>query len=185
MEKNESSRRHFIRMATLASGSFLLLPGCAIRPGKSHWRFFTEAEASLMDVLVEQIIPTDEWPGGKDAGVTNFIDKQLTGPYARFQEIYRKGLALIRQTCEKDDQKVFEELSWDEQSCFLEKMEAGKMERNDWGKGFDRQFFGLIRKHALQGYYGSPRHGGNKNNISYRMLRLDYPLIIGQNRYHI
>ena len=27
--------------------------------------------------IVEQIIPTDEWLGTKDAGVTNFIDKQL------------------------------------------------------------------------------------------------------------
>lgn len=184
MEKNAFSRWHFIRMAALASGSVLLLPACANRPEKSSWRFFTEAEALLMDAIAEQIIPTDKWLGGKDAGVTNFIDKQLTGPYTRFQEIYRKGLALIRQTCEKDDQKLFEELSWDEQFLFLKKMEAGKMEWNDCETGFDRQFFGLIKKHSLQGYYGSPRHGGNKNYISYQMLRLDYPLIIGQNRYH-
>jgi len=35
----------------------------------------------------------------------------------------------------------------------------------------------------MQGFYGSPRHGGNKNNVSYKMMRLDYPVIIGQNRY--
>jgi gluconate 2-dehydrogenase gamma chain len=32
------------------------------------------------------------------------------------------------------------------------------------------------------GFYGSPRHGGNKDYISYRMLGLDYPLIIGRNK---
>ncbi|MDD4192579.1 MAG: gluconate 2-dehydrogenase subunit 3 family protein, partial [Mangrovibacterium sp.] len=101
MKKNTISRRHFIRMATLASGSVLLLPACVNRPGKSSWRFFTETEASLVDAIAEQMIPTDEWPGGKDAGVTNFIDRQLTGPYARFQETYRKGLTLIRQTCKR------------------------------------------------------------------------------------
>jgi gluconate 2-dehydrogenase gamma chain len=35
----------------------------------------------------------------------------------------------------------------------------------------------------MQSYYGSSRHGGNKNNTSYKMLQLDYPVIIGQNRY--
>ena len=37
----------------------------------------------------------------------------------------------------------------------------------------------------MQGFYGSPRHGGNKDYVSYRMLGLEYPDIIGQNRYGI
>ena len=37
----------------------------------------------------------------------------------------------------------------------------------------------------MQGFYGSPRHGGNKDYASYRMLGLDYPNIIGQNRYGV
>lgn len=116
MQKHALPRRHFIRMATLASGSILLLPGCSTRPADSYRHFFTETEASLMDALAEQIIPADKWPGRKDAGVTHFIDKQLTRPYTRFQEIYRKGLVLIQQTCKRDDQKIFEELSWEEQT---------------------------------------------------------------------
>jgi gluconate 2-dehydrogenase gamma chain len=58
------------------------------------------------------------------------------------------------------------------------------MEGKLWEKGLDRQFFRLIHDHAMQGFYGSPRHGGNKNNVSYKMMRLDYPVIIGQNRYN-
>ena len=54
-----------------------------------------------------------------------------------------------------------------------------------WEKGFDMQFFELIMDHSLQGFYGSPRHGGNKNYISYKMINLDYPVIIGQNRYNV
>jgi len=53
-----------------------------------------------MDALADQIIPPDEWPGGYESGVTNFIDKQLMGPYVRFQSKYRKGFAAIQQTCE-------------------------------------------------------------------------------------
>ena len=177
------TRRHFITLSVLGAGGMCLLSRCS-NPALSPWRFITVDESSLLDALVEQIIPTDEWPGGRDAGVTNFIDLQLTGPYTRFQEIYRKGLKAIQVTCTTKFQKRFEELPFDEQTRFLKTMESGKMEGESWGQGFDRQFFGLIRNHSLQGYYGSPRHGGNKGNVSYKMMRLDYPVIIGQNRYN-
>lgn len=195
--KNTLSRRYFIRMAALGSGSLLLLPRCTNRANQSPWRFFTEKEASLVDLIVEQIIPTDQWPGAKDAGVTNYIDKQLVGPLMRHQEKYRKGLAAVIASCEKLYKKQFGELSWDEQTDFLKKMESGRLpgslksgksghgeqEPNLWTDGLDRIFFGLVRDHTMQGFYGSPRHGGNKNYVSYKIIGLDYPLIIGQNRY--
>jgi gluconate 2-dehydrogenase gamma chain len=176
------TRRRFITLSVLGAGGMCLLSRCA-NPPLSPWRFITAQESNLLDALVEQIIPTDEWPGGRDAGVTNFIDLQLTGPYTRFQETYRKGLLAIQKTCNDKFQKRFEVLSFEKQTLFLENMEAGKIEGKDWENGFGQQFFRLIRDHSMQGFYGSPRHGGNKNNVSYKMMRLDYPVIIGQNRY--
>ena len=184
MEPTILTRRHFIQMAAIASGGVLLLPGCANQAIKSSWRFFTENEAKLMDAIAEQIIPTDEWPGGKEAGVTNFVDKQLVGPYERHQETYRTGMMNIQQNCEAVHHKQFEALDWDVQTHFLEAMEAGKSDRKYWEEGFDKKFFGMLRNHSMQGFYGSPRHGGNKDNVSYQMLKLDYPVIIGQNRYN-
>jgi gluconate 2-dehydrogenase gamma chain len=181
-EQNKLTRRRFIALSVLGTGGVCLLGRCT-NPPLIQGRFLTEPESVLLDALVEQIIPTDDWPGGRDAGVTNFIDKQLVGPYTRHQETYRKGLLAIQETCKARFQKRFEEISWEEQTQFLKNMEGGKMEGTGWEKGFDREFFGLIRNHAMQGFYGSPRHGGNKNNVSYRMLKLDYPVIIGQNRY--
>lgn len=181
-KQTKLTRRRFIALSVLGAGGMCLLSRCTNSP-LARWRFLTEQESKLLDALTEQMIPTDEWPGGRDAGVTNFIDKQLKGPYTRYQEIYRKGLLSIQKTCNAKFQKRFEELPWKEQTQFLKTMEAGKMEGGNWENGFDRQFFRLIRDHSLQGFYGSPRHGGNKNNISYKMMKLDYPVIIGQNRY--
>ena len=183
MINNKFTRRRFILLAAAGTGSICLLPRCS---GKdSAWRFFTDAEASLIDAIADQIIPGDEWPGGKDSGVTNFIDKQLIGPYKRFQSVYRKGIAAIQESCQTLHNINFEELTWDEQTAFLENMEAGKMKEPVWSGGFDREFFGLIRDHSMQAYYGSPIHGGNRHKISYKMMRLDYPVIIGQNRYKV
>lgn len=182
MKKEDNlSRRRFVQLTAMGVGSIYLLSQCS--EPFSKWRFFTNAEARLMDIVADQIIPPDEWPGGKDSGVTNFIDKQLVGPYVRFQEDYRKGLMALQNSCRDEYQLKFEELSFERQTAFLEKMEAGKMKGRDWKDGFDKKFFSLIRDHSMQAYYGSSRHGGNKNNVSYKMLQLDYPFIIGQNRY--
>ena len=179
--QNKLSRRRFFQLAAIGSGGILLFSKCT--GSHSAWRFFTTAEAQLMDALADQIIPPDDWPGGRESGVTNFIDIQLIGPYTRFQPKYRKGLKAIQDTCEALFKKKFETLSLEEQTSFLETMEVGKMSGDAWTGGFDREFFGLIRDHSMQAYYGSSRHGGNKNNMSYKMLKLDYPLIVGQNRY--
>jgi gluconate 2-dehydrogenase gamma chain len=179
--KDKLNRRGFVHLAVLGTGSICLLPGCMKSTYK--WRFFTDSEAQLMDALADQIIPPDEWPGGRESGVSNFIDKQLVGPYVRFQLKYRKGFAAIQETCETRYRKKFEDLNWDEQTIFLESMEAGNIKESVWAGGFDKEFFSMVRDHSMQAYYGSSRHGGNKNNVSYKMLKLDYPLIIGQNRY--
>jgi len=180
--KKNLSRRRFVQLAALGTGSICLLPGCS---GKdSRWRFFSDAQADVIEAVSEQIIPADEWPGGRDSGVTNFIDKQLKGPYKRFQSTYLKGIAAIQETCNTRYQSKFEDLGWDEQTIFLEEMEAGGMSEPAWADGFDQEFFNMLRDHSMQAYYGSPIHGGNRNKMSYKMMNLDYPLIIGQNRYN-
>ena len=178
---NNLSRRRFIQLSALGSGGVLLLSQCS-KPNLL-WRFFTNTEAQLMDAIADQLIPPDEWLGGRESGVTNFINKQLVGPYVRFQERYRKGLKPVQDSCEAMYFMKFEKLSHEEQISFLEKMEVGLLCKTLWTEVSDRELFSLIRDHSMQAYYGSFRHGENKNNESYKMLQLDYPLIIGQNRY--
>jgi len=46
-------------------------------------------------------------------------------------------------------------------------------------------FFNLVRQHTLEGYYGSPRHGGNRDAVSWRMLGLDEPPLRGRAQYDL
>jgi gluconate 2-dehydrogenase gamma chain len=196
MVKNGLTRRGFIAMAAAGAGGMVFLTRCNNPERYSTYRFFTDEEAMLVDDLVDQIIPPDDWPGAKDAGVTNFIDRQLAGTYARFRDDYRSGLKSISLSCQELFGLSFIELNCDQQRDFLIHMEAGKLNElvNEkdtgnglnpiWKDGFERRFFRLLRDHTMQGFYGSPRHGGNLNYVSYKMVRLDYPLIIGQNRYN-
>lgn len=173
-------RRQFLKGAAVA-GSASLLSACGKKP--SRWRFFTEAEAATVSAVCEQIIPADQDPGAISSGVPNFIDKQLVGAYKRHQQAYRAGLVGVQETSRAMCGIGFEALSWDDQTAVLVALESGKARGRTWESQSSRAFFQLIRDHTMQGFYGSPRHGGNRDYVSYKMLGMDYPQVIGQNRY--
>jgi gluconate 2-dehydrogenase gamma chain len=147
------------------------------------WRVLSPEEASLVEAVTEQIIPADRDPGAKEAGVVRYIDRQLDGPFQRLAAKYHKGLACLAQTSQALFGKPFEQLGWPEQTRLLQAMESGKVPKDIWSDPSSRDFFGMLRDHTMQGFYGSPRHGGNRNYASYKMLGLEYPRVIGQNRY--
>ena len=47
------------------------------------------------------------------------------------------------------------------------------------------EFFNLVRSHTLEGYYGAPRHGGNRDAVSWRMLGMDEPPLRGRAQYDL
>ena len=176
------NRKEFIRITLAAVGNLVILPSCVstINP----YRFFTVTEAKCIIALTEQIIPADdEWPGAKYAGVINYIDKQLVEVFIEEQSKYRKGIKALQLTCQKMFGQAFEDLKSDVQTEFLHQLENNEISGDHWQNYKPADFFNMVIEHTMQGYYSSPRHGGNRNYVSYRMLNLDYPLIIGQNRY--
>jgi gluconate 2-dehydrogenase gamma chain len=178
---NRCDRRDFIKGITVAAGSVSLLTGCARKT--SAWRFFTDQEAELVGLISEQIIPADQDPGALDAGVTNFIDRQLVGPYVRHQEAYRAGLRGTEETSQEMYGRSFEELDWESQTEVLRALESGKAPGKTWEESSSASFFSLLRDHTMQGFYGSPRHGGNRNYASFRMLGISFPQVVGRNKY--
>jgi len=181
MKTQPINRRTFVKSTSLGMASLSILPHCGTSPGT--WRFFTDAEAKVVIALAEQIIPADQDPGATDAGVIHFIDRQLVSYYRHLQDIYRSAIAGVQETSQWMFKKAFEELQSSEQIAVMVALEDGTAQGETWKKQSPQAFFELIRQHSLQGFYGSPRHGGNKNYVSYRMIGLDYPQIIGQNRY--
>ena len=176
------SRREFIKLATLGLGSLSLIAGCAPqRPADRA--VLSDDDAGLLGTIADRIIPADRWPGGRENGVVRFIDTQLAGPYHRLKDRYRKGLDAVTETCMGRYRKRFEALPADVQDAFLREMETGALRDGAGAGGFGLRFFEMLRSHAMQAYYGSPRHGGNPDYASYRMMGIDYPPIVGQNRY--
>ncbi len=175
------NRRDFVKSASLAFGTILFFPSCLKQT--SAFRFFTPEEARCTVAICEQIIPKDGSPGATDAGVVHYIDRQLSGVFRYNQETYRNGIKNIQDYCSRKFGKLFENLSFGDQTKLLQLLESNRLATAEWPGGKPAEFFDLVRAHTMQGFYGSPIHGGNKDYLSFEMLRIDYPLVIGQNRY--
>jgi gluconate 2-dehydrogenase gamma chain len=183
MSPNRYPRRTFVKATGTVIGGMILAPGCA--PSRDRWRFFSNAEATVVEAIAEQIIPADQDAGARDAHVINYIDRQLASVFQEHQETYRNGIAGVQQTSNIMFEGDFESLQWSQQTEVLKRLENGEAAGSIWETVSPRSFFGLIRDHTMQGFYGSPRHGGNREFVSFRMIGMDYPRIVGQNRYRM
>lgn len=182
------TRREAIKVVSAVVGGALAGVGGGTLIARSDdiptgtWHFFTPDEARLVEAVSEQIIPADTDPGAKDAGVVVFIDRQLVGPYARYQMAYRDGLRALQETCRRQFDKPFEALGWDDQTKVLASLEAGRAPQELWTSPTCSEFFNLVLEHTKQGFYGSPQDGGNRNYVSYKMLGLESSYRPGPNR---
>lgn len=152
------------------------------RTAGSKYHFFTEAEADLLIGICEQLIPGDDTPGATETGAIHYIDRQLVGFFKRHQQTYRRGLESFRRTCLEEYHQPFAGLPAATKLEILRAVERGEAPAALWDKPSPRAFFNLVLNHTMQSFYGSPRHGGNRDYASYRMLGLDYPPIVGRNR---
>ena len=147
-------RRRFLQTAAAvaAAGS---AAGCG--GARSRWRFFSLEEGSTLRAMVAWIIPTDQDPGAVEADTMQYIDRQLRGRFAAQAETYRDGLAAANRLAGGNyaaataarQQEVLRQLEHDPEL---------------------HRFFDLLVAHCMQGFYGNPRHGGNRDFVSWRML---------------
>jgi gluconate 2-dehydrogenase gamma chain len=176
------NRRSFLKTGLAGFGSVLLIPSCMTRA--SSWQFFTDEEAACVIALAEQVVPEDEHGGGAtEAGVIHYIDRQLIAVFNYDQAIYQQGISALQSTCLGIHGKRFETLDFDTQHELCQQMWDRKLPGEYWEELDQNRFFDLVIKHTLQGFYGPPRHGGNKNYMSYKMMDLDFPLVISRNHY--
>jgi len=163
------NRRQFMAASALASAA--LATGCRDRL-RHRYVVLTDEEAETLTAICDQIIPADDFPSASQAGVLTFIDLQLRGPYKRHPRTYLLRLRRANLSCRNRFGRAVGGATPQQQLEIVREMDRQ-----------DRQFFELVRSHTMQGYYGSPRHGGNRDAVSWRMLGLDEPPLRGRAQY--
>jgi gluconate 2-dehydrogenase gamma chain len=164
-------RRRFIGAAVTAAAAPLVSCGGS----GSRFRFFTADQARTLGAVCEQIIPADQDPGAGEAGVVNFIDRQLGRKYREYRQAYQEGIAAIDRAAVAVSGARFADLPFGRQREVLAAIDKNQQP----GKAF----FDLAVTHTMQGFYGDPRHGGNRDRASWKMLGIPHPPVRGRFRY--
>jgi gluconate 2-dehydrogenase gamma chain len=121
--------------------------------------FFNEAQATEVEAMAAQIIPTDDTPGAREARCLYFIDKALTTFDKGSQEQYVKGLQQLQvKTTELfPTGGKFSALGSEQQIQVLKAMET-------------TPFFTTVRTHTIIGFLSRPVHGGNHNQVGWKLI---------------
>lgn len=175
------SRRKFIQLAAAAAAASGMT---ACSGSRAPWKFFRLCEARALAAICDRLIPPDQDAGADWAHVVNFIDIQLRGPFRDLQDLYRDGIGYTDATARSWFGKRFAELDGKQQTEILVAMERGAVSKI-WETLDSRQFFEIVLSHTMQGFYGDPRHGGNRERTSWRMVGLPYPQVRGRQKYSI
>ena len=177
----DPQRRRFLVGAVAAAA----LPAVSCSKAKSPWRYLSRAEGEALQAVCECLIPTDEYPGAAWAGAVNFIDLQLYGHYRKHRSTYRTGVAALDQVSRDRHGQPFAALDSERQVEMLKAVEKGQAPASAWKPADQQQFFGLVLTHTMQSYYGDPRHGGNRDQIGYRMIGVPATPVRGRSKHDL
>jgi gluconate 2-dehydrogenase gamma chain len=164
--------------------------------------YFNATEWITLNALVDRLIPADEeGPGAIEAGVAEFIDRQMDTPYGHGElwymhgpfnedlpalfgyqlhfaprELYRAALARVERVAHEQQGKAFSELDNPAKDQFLNQMEIGGLKMEPVPSA---AFFAQLLQNVHEGYFCDPKYGGNKNMAAWRMVgfpgaRADY-----------
>ena len=217
MSEQDNPRREFLRktltlipVVTVAStslgGSVLMATanadaqtaspaeGRTPAPGKAYEpTYFTAEEWAFVNAAVARLIPADEQgPGALEAGVPEYIDRQMNTPYASGalwfmqgpfnadapaemgwqsklvpNQIYRLGIAATDEHCKKVHGSVFAGLDSATRDEVLKQLEAGAPQFESVPA---KMFFSFLLQNTKEGFFCDPIHGGNKGMVGWTMI---------------
>jgi gluconate 2-dehydrogenase gamma chain len=169
-------RRGFLKTGATAAAATVVACG---RP-RGRWRTLTDEEAKTLAAACDQIVPPDQDPGAAAAGAVEFVDRQLATRRKRDLPLWRAGIRGLDATARRRHGRAFADLPFDAQTALLQEVEKGAGEASDWGGVEPAAFFAALRDFAMMSFYGDPRHGGNKDRVSWKMLGVPDPPVRGR-----
>jgi gluconate 2-dehydrogenase gamma chain len=125
---------------------------------------FDPHQRATIEAATERIIPADRDAGARQAGVVNYIENALGTYEAEHAPLYIAGVRDLDRLAREKFSERFVSLRPKQQDEILAHLEK---EQNP--------FFSLLLEHTMQGFYGDPRHGGNRDGASWKMIGFPGP----------
>jgi gluconate 2-dehydrogenase gamma chain len=125
----------------------------------STYTLLGAGDAADVEALTSQIIPSDDTPGAREAGVTFFIDRALGSFFAHWRPSFMQGLAEFQAAARAahPDSTSFAALSTERQIEFLHLVDR-------------TPFFEQARLLTGCGMFMDPSYGGNRGGVGWTLL---------------
>ena len=166
--------------------------GAPAAPQAEPLHLLNETEHAFVVAAVDTMIPADELsPSGSDCGCATYIDRQLASAWGGGAKMYRSGpylkgkpeqgyqlsltpaqfmttgIAAANAWSRKTYGRDFDRLDPDKRIEALTAMQEGKAAFENFSS---RAFFARLLALTMEGFFGDPIYGGNRNKASWRML---------------
>ena len=128
----------------------------------------TTKQTETLRALVDTIVPADDFPGGWEAGVGDYLLRQLESDLENCLSLYRDWLDALEIEAEKVFQRSFASLDLKARTSLLEAIEQGDI-KSDW-RVDQAGFFATIVEHCTEGFYADPGNGANRDGIAWAMV---------------
>src|ERR1700674_1182993 len=191
---NELNRRNFLlRAGTGFSAAWVSANWPALLSATTHahnaakaatppkFEFFTPEEAAEIEAITARIIPTDDTPGAREAGVVYFIDRGLATFGADDQKTYREGLPELQARVIEmfPNAAKFSSLTPQQQDEALHSLDenAPSPRRPFPARPGAQNFFETLRQHTIAGFLIDPDYGANDSGAGWK--------VIGREREHM
>lgn len=172
MNRKQQSRRKFLKASSAALGVTLagihlptLLPlgkaAAEARDKQAAFQVLSAQEAADIEAITALIIPSDNTPGAREAGVVYFIDLAMGAQMAGMLPDLRHQLSEINKLAGPDSAASFSRLGEDAQLAVMQAAdEAGAL--------------GIFSTLTMFGMFSMPSYGGNRDHVGWDMIGFDH-----------
>ncbi len=172
MKEKIFPRRQFLNASVTSLGAaWVALHWPAILAAQEHahhaaqssqplgFQVFSLQQATEIEAVAAQIIPSDDTPGAREAKAIYFIDRALTTFDRDKQAIYTQGLQDLhaRAKAMSAPSDSFSQLAPEQQMQLLTAIEK-------------TEFFETVRVHTIMSFLSNPEYGGNSEQTGWKLI---------------
>ena len=172
MAEEDKQTGNISRRSVIASAALVPVAAISSAAQQAGESALSPAQLRTLEAFVDRLIPKDDLgPGATEGGVAVYINRSLGDYLAPEKAAFIAGLEATDAFARRTEDRAFADLSADKQDALLTAMDNGT------AAGFPdaRAFFGRVRRLALEGMFGDPSYGGNRNFAGWDLIRYPGP----------
>jgi gluconate 2-dehydrogenase gamma chain len=128
-------------------------------------RELTEKQIQALNAICDRLVPMDaSGPGALEAGAATYIELALESDYLSLLPLYQRGFRALDDRARECHGHEFARLDGRDQDSLLRELEHEPIESEG------RVFFETVRSHVIEGMFGDPLWGGNRDYSGWRLI---------------